>query len=515
MGEPLRLLLVEDSEDDVALMLRELRRGGYDPAHERVDTPEAMGAALDREVWDLVISDYYMPSFTGLAALALLQERELDVPFIIVTGSVGEDIAVEAMRVGASDYLLKDNLTRLAATVERELREARMRGQRRILEERLVEAEKLESLGRLAGGVAHDLSNILTSILGHADLALSQLPSGHPARSDMRGIRGNVGRATALSRQLLAFARRQVIEPRVLSLNDAVLDSAKTLRHLLGEDVELTTALAPDLWPVEVDPGQIEQVLVSLAMNARDAMPHGGTVTIETGNAGLGEDDSLQQTAGAAGKYVVLAFSDTGVGMTDKVKARLFEPFFTTKPPGEGNGLGLATCYGIVTQNGGHLSVDSEPGLGTTLRIYLPRAEQGVESPSEPEESDLVLTGTETLLLVEDDESARSLIARGLRGVGYTVLEAANGAEALRVASEPTDHNIDLLVTDVVMPQMGGKELADSLTVRHPETKVLFISGYPDDAIARHGVLEAGIALLQKPFSSAELARRIRQLLDR
>lgn len=200
--------------------------------------------------------------------------------------------------------------------------------------------------------------------------------------------------------------------------------------------------------------------------------------------------------------------------MTDKVKARLFEPFFSTKPLGEGTGLGLATCHGIVTQNGGHIWVDSEPGLGTTLRIYLPRAEQGAESPSEPEESDLVLTGTETLLLVEDDESARSLIARGLRGVGYTVLEAANGAEALRVASGSTDHNIDLLVTDVVMPQMGGKELADSLTVRHPETKVLFISGYPDDAIARHGVLEAGIVLLQKPFSSAELARRIRQLLD-
>lgn len=515
MGEPVRLLIVEDSEDDTTLLLRELRRGGYAPEHERVETSAAMRAALTGSRWDVVISDFYLPTFDAPSALEVLKESGLDLPFIVVTGSIGEDIAVTAMKAGASDYLLKDNLARLVPAVRRELRESDVRRQRRALAERLAQAEKLESLGRLAGGVAHDLSNILTSVLGHADLGLGQLPDGHPARDDIQGIRQHVERATALIRQLLAVASRQVIEPRVLSLNDVLVDALPTIRPILGDDVELVTALAPDLWPVTADPRQIEQVLVCLANNAQEAMPGGGKITIETGNARLSDGEGDKQPPDISGEYAVLAVSDTGVGMTDEVKARLFEPFFSTKLSGEGKGLGLATCYGIVTQNGGRIEVSSAPSLGTTFNIYLPRAGQAVETPREDETPGPSAAGTETLLLVEDEGPARAVMAQGLRRFGYTVVEASDGPEALRIVSEPGDPRIDLLVTDIVMPRMSGKELADKMALTHPSTRVLFISGYPDETIARHGVLGAGITLLQKPFSSAELATAVRRVLDR
>ncbi len=511
----MRLLIVEDSEDDTMLVVRELRRGGYAPEHERVETSAAMRAALAGSRWDVVISDFYLPTFDAPSALEVLKESGLDLPFIVVTGSIGEDIAVAAMKAGASDYLLKDNLARLVPAVRRELREAESRRQGRALVDRLAQAEKLESLGRLAGGVAHDLSSILTSILGYADLGLGQLPDGHAARDDIQGIRQHVQRAATLTRQLLAVASRQVIEPRVLNLNDAILDSLPTLRPILGGDVELATALAPDLWPVTADPRQIEQVLVCLVTNAQEAIPGGGEITIETRNARLSEGGRDRQPPDVADECAVLAVSDTGVGMTDEVKARAFEPFFSTKPPGEGNGLGLATCYGIVAQNGGHIDVSSAPDLGTTFNVYLPRARQAVEAPLEAEGPGPGAAGTETLLLVEDEESARVVMAQALRRFGYTVVEAADGPAALRIVSEPSDPTIDLLVTDIVMPHMSGKELADRMALTHPSTRVLFISGYPDETIARHGVLGAGITLLQKPFSSAELATAIRRVLDR
>ncbi len=390
---------------------------------------------------------------------------------------------------------------------------ARDATERARLEQHLRQAQKMEAVGRLAGGVAHDFNNLLTVINGYADMLLGDLPAGDPGRWALAEIRQAGDRAAALTRQLLAFSRQQVTQPEVLDLNAVVAETGGMLRRLIGEDVELTTDLAPDLGRVLADRGQLGQVLLNLIVNARDAMPQGGKLTIATANVELGEDDLRLRPGCRGGRYALLTVSDTGCGMDEATLARVFEPFFTTKGPGQGTGLGLATVYGIVKQSEGYVYASSAPGRGTTFQVYLPRVEAQFPCAEAPETAGAGPAGSETVLLVEDEAAVREFAATALRRAGYTVLEVAGGEEALRLAAGHPGP-VPLLVTDVVMPGMGGRLLAERLQERHPGLRVLYLSGYTDDAVVRHGVREAEVAFLQKPFTAESLARKVREVLD-
>jgi signal transduction histidine kinase len=519
-NKALRALIADDSENDVLVLLHVLRKAGYEPVYERVWTAPAMKAALQRQAWDIVISDYEMPNFGGFEALQLLKESGHDLPFILVSAVVSEETAVAAMKAGAHDYIMKRNLARLVPAIERELRDAQTRVARKAAEtalrqseEQLRQVQKIEAMGRLAAGVAHDFNNILTAITGHSELLLRQLDAGDPRRKNAEQIEKAAYRAAGLTRQLLIFSRKQVIEPRVLDLNAVILDIKKMLRRLIGEDIEFCTSLDPAAGHIKADPGQIEQVIMNLAVNARDAMPTGGKLTVATANTALDKNCLKNFPDMDAGNYVMLAVTDTGTGMSEEVKAHLFEPFFTTKPSGKGTGLGLATCFGIVKQNTGHINVQSELGSGTTFKIYFPQVQSALEPLRVRNRPAAVAGGNETVLLVEDEPVVRELAVATLREKGYTVVEAVNGEEGLRLARQH-DGKIDLVLTDVVMPVMGGKEMADALRSSHPNTRVLFTSGYTEDALGHHGVLRPGILFLPKPYLTATLARKVREVLD-
>ena len=641
---PIRVLLVEDSEDEAELIRLELRRGSFEPVWRRVDTEPDFLAALEEE-WDLILSDYQMPTFDGLRAFRLYRERGLDIPFLFVSGALGEERAVEAMRAGARDYLIKGKLGRLNAAIRRELAEARNRQSQRLaeqsaereqrrlamaveasgagifeshvpagddtwvgdrfadilgmsreqvarlgdvaswlvaqahaddsdaldltmeefmagrsdrlaaevrlphakghwidvslfakavdrdatgrtshivgvivdvsarrrLEAQFRQAQKMEAVGRLAGGVAHDFNNLLTGILGFAGFALSAIPEDHPAHADIKEVVASAQMAESVTRQLLAFSRNQPISPRVLAINTVVASMDRLLRRLVGEDVDVLTALADDLWNVRMDPGSLEQVLANLAVNARDAMPDGGKLTIETEN--LRAERPLAIARGVdlpAGEYATLSVSDSGTGMDEETQTRIFEPFFTTKAAGRGTGLGLSTCYGIVKQAGGYIAAYSEIGVGTTFKVYLPRTVAEEEPIDRPALS--TRGGRETVLLAEDDARVRVVAERILSEVGYRVVTAADGVEAERAAAAL--ERVDLLLTDVVMPEKGGAELAESLRSTHPGMRVLFMSGYTRQAIEHRGEIDPGTHLVQKPFTPEQLVAKVRELLD-
>ncbi|MBD0373775.1 MAG: PAS domain S-box protein, partial [Pyrinomonadaceae bacterium] len=772
MKRVLKVLHVEDQERDVALLARHLSHAGYDLTSERVETPETMRAALEKQEWDVILCDYSMPHFDALAALSLLKETGLDIPFIIISGTIGEETAVAAMLAGANDYLMKDNLARLAPAIEREMHEAENRrarrlaeealresedryrdlvehshdlicthdlegrilsvnqaaikllrydqdtlltknirdllfsehrdqfenyiaelqedgiaqglmsvqtrtGERRIweytntlriegvtapivrgmahdvteqkraeaekakltaqiekerqrlnnivatvpgvvweawgepdaatqrinfvndyvetmlgysveewlstpnfwlsivhpddrertalaaaanfasgrkatmefrwvakdgpvlwvesnstvitdddgqpvglrgvtiditerktLEEQLRQAQKMEAIGQLAGGVAHDFNNLLTVITGYSDLAMRRLQTEDPLRRNIEEVKKASDRAAALTRQLLAFSRKQVLQPKVLDLNAVVSELENMLLRLIGEDIELRTALGAELGSVKADPGQIEQVLMNLAVNARDAMPEGGKLTIETENVYLSEEYAARHIGVTPGHYVMLAVTDSGTGMDEKTRARIFEPFFTTKELGKGTGLGLSTVYGIVKQSGGNIWVYSEVGRGTTFKVYLPHVDEGAQDYKRTPEMEEVLQGTETILLAEDEELVRNLAREVLETYGYQVLEAANGGAALLICERYMEP-IHLLVTDVVMPELSGRALADRLAQLRPEMKVLYMSGYTDNAIVHQGVLDEEANFIQKPFTPDALARKV------
>jgi len=392
----------------------------------------------------------------------------------------------------------------------------------RALEEQHRQTQKMEAIGRLASGVAHDFNNLLTAILGSAELLLEELPVDHPGRVEAEETRRAALRAADLTQQLLAFSRQQVLVPQVLDLNQVVTNVDKMLRRVIGEDVALRTVQAAGLGAVRADPGQLEQVLLNLAVNARDAMPQGGDLRIETANGDLDAAYAAAHKGASPGRYVLFAVSDTGTGMTVETQARLFEPFFTTKEKGKGTGLGLATVYGIVKQSGGYIAVSSELGRGTSVTVYLPRVEGPIEPLSAPPRPSGSLRGSETILLVEDQAEVRRLTRRILEARGYRVLVAASGAEALRlseelearrVAADPAAR-IDLLLTDVIMPGMSGRETALLLEPVHPHMKTLFVSGYLDESIAHQGILDPGMAFLKKPFTPEALAQKVREVLD-
>jgi signal transduction histidine kinase len=380
-------------------------------------------------------------------------------------------------------------------------------------EEQLLQAQKMEAVGRLAGGVAHDFNNLLTAILGYSELVLQDLGDDHPSAVDLKEIRAAGQSAAALTRQLLAFSRKQVLQPRVLDLNELVQGATALLKRVIGEHVELVFVPAPGLGRVRADPSQLEQVVVNLAVNARDAMPNGGKLTIETANVMLGEDYAAQHAGASTGPHVMVAVTDTGTGMDEATQQRLFEPFFTTKEPGRGTGLGLATVYGIVAQSRGSIWVYSELGQGSTFKVYLPATTEDLTVPVVSPMSPAALSGTETVLVVEDQIEARSVICETLRRRGYTVIEAVNGPDAI-VKGRQLDVRIDVMLTDVVMPGMGGRRVAEVIRVTRPELKVVYMSGYTDSAIVDHGILEPGVTFVQKPFATETLLRRVREVLD-
>jgi two-component system cell cycle sensor histidine kinase/response regulator CckA len=389
---------------------------------------------------------------------------------------------------------------------------ARDVSERRRLELQLHHAQKMEGIGRLAGGIAHDFNNVLTAIVGYTGMARAALPASHAAVADLEEVRRAAERASALTRQLLAFARKQIIQPQLVSINQLIDGVEPMLKPLIGEDIVLNVVSASDLWLVNVDPIQVQQIVVNLAVNARDAMPSGGTLTFETANAVLGAEYARGHPDVAPGEYVRLAVTDTGIGMDEQVQQHIFEPFFTTKDRGRGTGLGLATTHGIVRQSGGHIWLYSEPGRGTTFKIYLPRATDGV-APLARVESPPAQPGWETVLVVEDEAMVRRFAVIALERLGYRALEAPDGQAALETASAFAGP-IHLLFTDVVMPHMNGHELATRIRERRPDVRVLYASGYTDNTIVHQGVLEPGLAFLQKPYTAVELSAKVREVLD-
>jgi two-component system cell cycle sensor histidine kinase/response regulator CckA len=631
---PLRLLIVEDAEDDAALVVRELGRAGYDVSHVRVDDEASMRAALRSRTFDVVVSDHAMPRFSAAAALRVLTEHGIDLPFLIVSGSIPEDLAVSAMRAGAHDFVTKHQLARLVPAVQRELRDAAVRSERRTAERRLLESEaryrrffeddltgdalfdadgrivdcnpafvrifgftsrtaaldgsmaalfarpdeharlldrvrrerlvesfeaelrrtdgapvivvgnvvgdfrddgelvglrayffdvtarrelevqfrhaqKMEAVGRLAGGIAHDFNNLLCAIGGYADLSLA-LAGSETLRAYVTEIKKAGERATLLTRRLLAFSRKQVVQPTVLDVNALILDLEAMLRRLIREDLQLTTLLDPAAGSVVADAGHLEQVVMNLVVNARDAIPRGGHIRLST--LALPADRTPPDADVPAGEWVVLTVADDGVGMTPEVREHVFEPFFTTKPQGEGTGLGLATVYGIVSQANGHVRLSTAPGEGATFRIYWPAAPARKTSMPAPAAPGPAAPGHETVLVAEDNAIVRGALLELLRRSGYGVLEAADGEEAIARAAGHVGP-LHALVSDVVMPGLHGPDVAARIRRTRPDIRVLFLSAYAEELASGGQPPVPGAAFVAKPFRADELLRRLRELL--
>jgi PAS domain S-box-containing protein len=640
-GKELRVLIVDDSPADAELLEMELVKGGYAPSALRVDTAPAMQEALDTREWDVVLCDYSMPHFAGAHALELLNATGKDIPFILISGTAGEDIAAGAMKAGAHDFFVKGKLALLVSAIRRELHETDLRStargrheetldalwqseerfrllvdavkdyaifmfdpegriatwnpgaervtgytaddvlgksisllsppeaqsledvfarirrdgsaewdalgfkkdgsryvaqaycttmlnragtllgyvaimqdvtEQRNIEAQLAQAQKLESLGQLAGGVAHDFNNMLMVIFARCELLLRQLES-EKHRQFVGDIRAAAMKNRELTQQLLAAARQQVLEPQVVSLNDVITSAMRLLTPTLGEQLIIQTELQGSLWNVYADPGKLHQVLLNLAINARDAMPRGGTLTIESRNVQVDSAYAAQRHLGLLeGDYVTLVVSDTGSGIPREVRERIYDPFFTTKDPGRGTGLGLAVVRGIVEQSGGLIWMYSEEGMGTTFKVFLPR-HSGDASASVSSEEALPERGRETILLVEDEELLRSVVLETLEEQGYRVFAARTPKEALTI-SEGLTNMIHLLLTDLVMPGMSGTELAETIVAGRPGIRVIFMSGYTSQAMMNHAALPAGVRYLEKPIMTTVLLRSIRTALD-
>ncbi|GAB7027182.1 hybrid sensor histidine kinase/response regulator [Geotalea toluenoxydans] len=634
MKPPLRILIIDDSPEDAVLLVRELKKE-FSPVMERVETEEAMLSAIEKGKWDVVVSDFVMPEFNGLAAISILHQQNRDLPFIMVSGQMGEELAVEAMRAGAHDYLVKGNLSRLIPAIKRELKEASDRDKRHKAEaalhatearfkslveqslvgiyllqdgifsyvnpkfaeifnfqqselvdgralldlvidedrqavaeicetilgysdngppcyfrgqgkcgkdlqlemhgtktelngrpaiigtllditerkkafEQLRQAQKMEALGQLAGGIAHDFNNLLTIINGYSTLLLRSLDRESPQHQEAEQILKAGDRAADLTRQLLTFSRRQILAPRMLNLNDQICGIEKMLHRVVGEHIYLETSLAGDIGLIKIDPGQVEQIVMNLVVNAGDAMKDGGVISIATTNAEIDQSFASIHPGSVMGGYVMLAVTDNGTGMTEEVKSRLFEPFFTTKEMGRGTGLGLATVYGIVKQNGGYIDVASELEKGTTFRIYLPRLKQ--QNTPVKLVSEVPAEGSHTILVVEDEPGVLNLVTHTLKNKGFNIIGTTDPLEALEIFDQ-RGNEIDLLLSDVVMPFMNGPKLAEALTRKKPALKVIFMSGHTDDKVNFEKILENGTPFIAKPFTNGALVTKIARTL--
>lgn len=515
---PIHLLCFEDDPLDAELVLRLLTQEGLEVVPTVVAATSEFIRMLDSQRVDLILCDNNLPGFDGPSALSLARERKPEAPFIFVSGTLGEENAIEALKRGATDYVLKDRLGRLPLAIHRALREQAEQSQRKAAEAALKEKEeeirqiqKLEAIGHLAGGIAHDFNNLLTIINGHSYMAMMKFKLDEDVRAKFELIYKTGNRATSLTKQLLAFSRKQVLQPQVLSVNQAIEEISKLIRRLIGENITCELALDPHAGNVNADPSQLDQVFINLAVNARDAMPDGGSLFIETRTCIVSNAD--EGVPLAPGRYVCLSVRDTGCGMDAETLKRIWEPFFTTKPVGQGTGLGLSTVFGIVHQSGGHIDCVSEVGKGTTFHIYLPWVEVSAQSGAHESGAAAPAVQKTTVLLAEDEDSIRDLMAETLRANGYTVLEAANGKHALELASGYPDE-IDLLITDVIMPEVGGKELARTLRKKSPGLRVLFMTGYNLTNMSLEQDDAAKYTYLEKPFSPSALTRMARESLD-
>jgi signal transduction histidine kinase len=520
---------VNDVPDQLRLMSVIMQQAGY-TVWEATNGIEAFEVARRLKPM-VIISDVCMPRASGIELTRRLRASEElgDIPVLLVSAiRREEEDAIEGLLAGADDYIETPCdpmrlVAKVARLVERgrteealkssEQEKAKALDALRQSEEQLLQSQRLEAVGQLAGGIAHDFNNLLTVITGYSGMELKAMAADDPSRPRIQEISNAADRAASLTRQLLAFSRKQVLQPKVFDLNSVVPEMEKMLKRMIGENIKLSTTLEPNLGNVKADPGQMEQVIMNLVVNSRDAMPSGGQLTIETANVHLDEAFARNHVAVVPGDYVLLAVSDTGTGMDEETQRHVFEPFFTTKAVDKGTGLGMSTVYGIVKQSGGSIWVYSKIGEGTTVKIYLPRVSERAEELKPALTAEDIPQGTETILLVEDARMVRNLAIEILMGNGYQVLEATNGREALRV-SEQSQGPIHLLLTDVVMPGMSGRELANRLVALHPEMRVLYMSGYTEDTIVHHGVLEEGINFIPKPFSPDALALKVREVID-
>jgi two-component system, cell cycle sensor histidine kinase and response regulator CckA len=516
----LRVLFVEDSADDVELIRLELARHGFQVEPRVAETRSEFQAAVKEGTWDIVLSDHSMKGFSSTDALRMLRDHDADIPFIIVSGTIGEDSAVDAMRAGAHDYVLKHNLRRLGPAVERELREAANRRMQRSTqaalqasEHRLRHAQRMEAVGRLAGGIAHDFNNLLTVILGFSEFLIEQLPADEPPHRDASEIRMAAQRATRLTKQLLAFSRQQVLERRVIDLVGALSEMQPMIERLIGEDVQFAFNHAKPPQLVLMDPGQFEQIVMNLVINARDAMPAGGRLTVFVDRTRIDSIEASELEI-KPGTYVMLAVSDTGEGIDTDTLEHIFEPFFTTKEPGSGTGLGLSTVFGIVHQSGGAIDVNSVVKQGTTFRVYFPLSGAAAADQEKTSPRNAVRERTSTILLAEDEQGVRAFLEMALTRAGHRVIATPSGTEAVAIA-ERSDDPIDLLIADVVMPGLSGPDVADKLKQRHPEMQNLFLSGYSSHASLPERVTADPGAFLQKPFTVEALLAKVRERLAR
>jgi len=509
-----RILLIDDDPQAQALIEMALIDAHFERRIEVIGTAAAGLARIKADEHDIYLVDQRLPDGTGLELIRAAKALGTDKPFILMTGYGSGALDEAALQEGAADYVEKHLV---GAHLERSIRYALRNWQSsRALhdrEEQLRQSQKMEAIGRLAGGVAHDFNNLLTAIIGYTDMIDERGDLDPATDREVSEIRMAADRGAALTRQLLAFSRKQLLNPTVININESVRGLLHMLPRLIGDHIHTDARLEHHLGFVRADASQIEQVIVNLVLNARDAMPTGGHVTIETANVVLDgnrlDDEGLSLEPGP---YVMLTVTDTGGGMDEETRAHAFEPFFTTKEKGKGTGLGLATVYGIIDQSGGGIAMDTAPGRGTSIKIYLPVTD--APPPAErPNAAPLATEGNETLLLVEDNDAIREISARALRRRGYTVYEARNGAEALEWSSR-TMRRPDMLITDVVMPGLSGPNLATRLREENPGLRVLYMSGYTDDATELHGTFWGGVPLLQKPFTPALLAERVRMALD-
>ncbi|HEV3263488.1 MAG TPA: response regulator [Gemmataceae bacterium] len=515
----MKILVAEDNHFYRRMLEATLTEWGY----QVLATDEGLAAwqvLQQKDAPKLAILDWMMPGMDGLELCRKVRGVSRPEPtyIILLTAKGGRENIIAGLEGGADDYISKPfDREELHARLQVGLRivglQTSLAARVRELEDALSGAQKMEAIGRLAGGVAHDFNNLLTVIITGSEVLLNNLHPDERQSELIQMIKQSGERGASLTRQLLAFSRKQVLAPVVLDLNALIANLEKMLRRLIGEDIDLVTSLDPALGTVEADPGQVEQVIMNLAVNARDAMPGGGRLTIETRNVELDDARGPKRASWRPGPYAVLAVSDTGCGMDDATRSRIFEPFFTTKELGKGTGLGLATVYGVVQQSGGRIEVDSEPGQGATFKIYLPRVERPAPAPEPTPPPAASPSGRETVLLVEDEDPVRVMAREILRLNSYTVLEAANGGEALRIGQQCPDP-IHLMLTDVVMPQINGPQVAERLAALRPEMKVLYMSGYADGEIVRQHVLEPGMPFLQKPFMPGVLANKVREVLN-
>ncbi len=519
--ETLYLLMLEDNPDDAELAAKALARDEFTIEWNRVDTEESFRKAL-AEKPDLILADYSLPTFDGMSALKIKEETAPEIPLILISGTIGEDVAVECLKAGATDYVLKDRLSRLGQVVKRALEEAetykkRMRAEEALLknEENLRQVQKMEAIGTLAGGVAHDFNNILMAIQGNVDIALMDVQKDNPVYQNLMEIRLASERASDLTRQLLLFSRRQLMEQIPLDPNKIIKNLYKMLNRLIGKDIFLTVDLASDLKMIKGDAGTIEQVIMNLVVNAQDAMEGGGKIIVKTKNALFNEENCKLYSNAKPGEFVCLSVHDTGDGIEPSILDRIFEPFFTTKAQGKGTGLGLSVAYGIVKEHLGWINVESTPDDGTTFEIYLPaipvRPEQERQSLVPQEEFN---GNGERILLVEDEEVVRNLLSEMLTGKGYKVFSATNAREALDIFEEEKGA-FDLVFSDVVLPDIRGPKLIEQLLKQKPEIRVLFTSGYSDEKSDWQIIKQLGYPYLQKPFTSYDMLKTVKEALEK